>query len=174
MVCRVPGGWRVWAACHHELSLTASDTKRYARRVLSSRVQSGARRAAACWVCLVLALALGGVGAPVGLAAGLGGTGALNELTEGEPETSTTPTTSTSAVPSETTNSRSLIFLALGAAVLVLSAIAFVIVRDARRRAPAGDPEVLERESAQDQAIKLQRRRAKAKAARKQRKRTRQ
>ena len=53
------------------------------------------------------------------------------------------------------------------------SEIAVVIVRDARRVAPAGDPESVERGLARDSAARLRKRRAKAKAARQQRKRNR-
>jgi hypothetical protein len=141
--------------------------------VPSSPVESIGRHVRAGSLCLVLVLALGGFAPAAALSAGLGGSGALNELTEGQPETTTTATTSTSAVPTETTNSHTLIFAALGAAVLVLSGIAFVIVRDARRVAPAGDPEVIERESAHEQAVRLRKRRVKAKAARRQRRRNR-
>ena len=58
-------------------------------------------------------------------------------------------------------------------AVALLVAIAYVIVRDARRMAPAGDPQVAEARSAHDSAATLRKRRAKAKAARQQRKRNR-
>jgi hypothetical protein len=171
MVCRRHCG-RV--GCASATALAVTDTRRYARRVLSSRVEPSRRRVAACCVCFALIATLGGTGAPAAFAAGLGGNGALNELTEGEPEATTSTATSATTSTTETTNSHTVIFLALGAAVLLLSAIAFVIVRDARRMVPAGDPEVVERDSAHEQAVKLQRRRAKAKAARKQRKRTRQ
>jgi hypothetical protein len=123
----------------------------------------------------VTALALAGPAAPSASSAGLGGGSAFSELTESQPETtSTTPKTTTNAPsPSEPTNSHTTILLALGAAVLLLSAIGVVIVRDARRVAPAGDPDAIERESARDSAARLRKRRAKAKAARQQRKRNR-
>ena len=56
-----------------------------------------------------------------------------------------------------------------------MSVIAYVIVRDARRRAPVDDEDVDAKEAraAHDQSVRLQKRRAKAKAARAQRKRTR-
>jgi hypothetical protein len=58
------------------------------------------------------------------------------------------------------------------AAGLLLSVIAFVIVRDARRIAPVTEAELSGR-SARDQAARMRQRRAKAKAARRQRKRNR-
>ena len=56
---------------------------------------------------------------------------------------------------------------------VLLGVIAFVIMRDARRLAPATDAEMAERSSASDSAVALRKRRAKAKAARRQRKRNR-
>ena len=66
-----------------------------------------------------------------------------------------------------------MILLAGAAAALLLAGIAFVIVRDARRFAPANDADVIEARSAHDTAVRLRKRRAKAKAARQQRKRNR-
>jgi len=65
------------------------------------------------------------------------------------------------------------VVIALVAAVALLIAIASVIVRDARKVAPAGDPQIAEARSAHDSAATLRKRRAKAKAARRQRKRNR-
>jgi hypothetical protein len=130
-----------------------------------------AARAAVCAAALVLALAL--VCTPVALAATFEGSGALSKLQgsgeETQTQTATTPNTGTT----EPSNSKGLILVALGAAVVLLSGIAYVIVRDARRVAPAGDEDLLERRSAHDQAVTLAKRRAKAKAARQQRKRNR-
>jgi hypothetical protein len=126
--------------------------------------------------CLLLVFALSGVPAPVAGAAGLGGG---NPLTEGsaEPEaTTSTPTTTTTATAStETSNTKSssVIVIALGAAVVLLAGITFVIIRDVRRVAPADDAEMAQRSSANDAAVALRRRRAKAKAARQARKRNR-
>jgi hypothetical protein len=130
----------------------------------------------ACALCLAALLAVGIAGAavPAAFAAGLNSGGALSQLTEGEAEetkTSTTSTTGTSGV--ETTNSHTLILGVSGAAIVLLSGIAFVIVRDARRVAPATEQEMIQGSSASDTAARLQKRRAKAKAARKQRKRNR-
>lgn len=151
---------------------------RYAREV-SSRLHpvSLNLRLRACALCLVALLALGGAGAitPTAIAASLNNGGALNQLTEGEPEETKTSTTSTtsSTNSSEPTNNHTVILLALAAAVLLLSGIAFVIVRDARRVAPATEREMIQGSSASDTAVQMQKRRAKAKAARKQRKRNR-
>jgi hypothetical protein len=65
------------------------------------------------------------------------------------------------------------VIIAVAAAVALLVAIAFVIVRDARRVAPAGDGPLNEARAARDTAVALRKRREKAKAARRQRKRTR-
>ena len=88
---------------------------------------------------------------------------------EGPATQTTAKTTSTEPV----SNSKSVIVLALVAAVLLLIAIAFVIVRDARRHAPEGDPQLTEAGAAHDATVRLRKRRAKAKAARQQRKRNR-
>jgi len=83
-----------------------------------------------------LLFALVGASAPGVWAAGFEGSGAGSQLTKAAPETTTTATTATTPT-TETTNSKSTILIAGIAAVLLLSGIAFVIVRDARRVAPA-------------------------------------
>jgi hypothetical protein len=127
-------------------------------------------------LCLLLCTALAGLAAPDAMSAGLGGGNSLGELAQ-QPETPTTPKTATSTTATETTNSdsnsRLMLILGVCAAVVLLGGIAFVIVRDARRVAPVGDADALERGSARDSAAQLRRRRAKAKAARQQRKRNR-
>jgi hypothetical protein len=107
------------------------------------------------------------------VAAGFEGSGALSELTQGGTETTPTQTQTTSSATTETSNSKSLILIALGAAVVLLTGIAYVIVRDARRVAPAGDEDLLESRADRNAAVALAKRRAKAKAARQQRKRNR-
>ena len=131
--------------------------------------------ALACLLAAVLATA---IAATPTSAAGLG-SGAFNELTAGQ-EQATTPTTPARTTSGEaattstsSSNSSSLILGASVAAILLLAAIGLVIVRDARRVAPAGDPEMLEVRASHDAAVRLRRRRAKAKAARQQRKRNR-
>lgn len=120
---------------------------------------------------IVLAVAL----SPQAFAANLGGS-AFGELTGGA-QSQPTPTTQTVA-PARTattasTNSKTVVLLALVAAIALLSVIAFVIVRDARKVAPAIDTDLLEARSSHEAAVQLRRRRAKAKAARQQRKRNR-
>jgi len=102
--------------------------------------------------------------------AALGGSSAFSELTEGQTETTPTQTTATTASMETTSNSRNLIVLASGAAVLLLAGIAFLIVRDARSVAPAGDGLLGKGGSGHDTATMMRKRRAKAKAARRQRK----
>jgi uncharacterized protein HemX len=125
----------------------------------------------------VTALALTGVAAPVAIAetAASGGGNAFSELTKGGQETTPTTTTATTAATESTssTNSSKVVLLALVAAVALLIAIAFVIVRDARRVAPADDGQLASETTARDTAAQMRKRRAKAKAARQQRKRTR-
>jgi hypothetical protein len=134
-------------------------------------------------LCLLLALAI--VALVPALMAGpasaseVGSNNALQELTGGEgssssSRTATTATTSTtSSSGGSSSTSRTLILAASGAAVALLLAIGFVIVRDARRVAPAGDVDVVEARAGHDAAVRLRKRRAKAKAARAQRKRNR-
>jgi hypothetical protein len=127
-------------------------------------------------VCVVLLAALSGPATSTALAAGgsVNSEGAFNQLSEAASKESTqTQKTETTATTEKTSNSKKTIVIALVAAVVLLSGIAYVIVRDARRVAPAGDPQLAEARSAQDHAVALRKRRAKAKAARRQRKRTR-
>jgi hypothetical protein len=124
----------------------------------------------------VLLITFAGPAASTALAA-VSSEGAFNQLSEAATKESTqtqaTETTGTGTTTEKTSNSKKTIIIALVAAVVLLSAIAYVIVRDARRVAPAGDPQLVEARSAHDQAAQLRKRRAKAKAARRQRKRTR-
>jgi uncharacterized protein HemX len=105
------------------------------------------------------------------MATGLNSGGALGKLTEEAPEeeTKTTTTATTSTSSAEPTNSHTTILLVLAAAVVLLSGIAVVIIRDARRVAPATEREMIQGSSASDTAARMQKRRAKAKAARRQR-----
>lgn len=91
----------------------------------------------------------------------------------GAGESTTTPTTATTATTETTSNSHKTILIAMAAAVVLLSGIGFVIVRDARRVAPATEAEISEPRSARNTAVMMRRRRAKAKAARVQRRRNR-
>jgi hypothetical protein len=134
----------------------------------------GLRAALACGFVATALLAAAAPGSA--LAAGLGGSNSLNELTGGAPETQTATTATTAKTSTESSSgstSRTLILGALGVAVVLLSGIVFVIVRDVRRVAPAGDADLIEARASQDAAVRLRKRRAKAKAARRQRKRNR-
>jgi hypothetical protein len=122
---------------------------------------------------VLLLLALAGVCAPAAISATLGGGSALSELTEGQPETTPTQTTATTTASSESTsnsNSGTILLLAGGAAAALLIGIAYVILRDARKVAPAGDGLLGDSGSGRDTAAMMRKRRAKAKAARRQRK----
>ncbi|HEX7609536.1 MAG TPA: hypothetical protein VF380_02585 [Solirubrobacteraceae bacterium] len=146
----------------------------------SSARRSPALRLRHLFLCVGCALLLGAASAPPAISAEATGGNAFSELAAGAGSEANTPTTKTitaTKTSTETTTgtSKTVILLALVAAVILLSAIAFVIVRDARRVAPATEADLAEGEarSAHDAAVKLRKRRAKAKAARKQRKRTR-
>ncbi len=151
--------------------------QRYARRVSERHHRSPGRSARAWLVAVALVLALVAASAPPLHAATLGNGGALNRLTEEPPETTSTAKTATSSASSEKSgsNTQKVILLATVAAVALLVGIAFVIIRDARRMAPAGevDLELSERSAEHDAAVRLRKRRAKAKAARQQRRRNR-
>lgn len=117
------------------------------------------------------------------MAASAAGGSAFSELTEGGKQTSTatrTPTTTTAKTEStaSTTTSNadtsSVLLLGLIAAGALIAGIAFMILRDARRMAPIPDGQVTaEGRPARDVAATMRKRRAKAKAARRQRKRNR-
>jgi|HubBroStandDraft_2_1064218.scaffolds.fasta_scaffold154094_2 hypothetical protein len=134
------------------------------------------RRSLTACVCVLGALVLSsGITTPARAATAVGGGNAFSELTQGGQETTPTTTATTATTETSTTsssNSSKVILLALVAAVALLVGIAFVIVRDARRVAPVEDG-VVTGGSARDTAAQMRKRRAKAKAARRQRKRTR-
>lgn len=108
--------------------------------------------------------------APATTFAAVGGSGAFSELTEGQTETTPTETTTTAATTETTSNTGSVLWIAGGAALLLLGGIAFLIMRDARSVAPAGDGLLGKGGSGHDTAAMMRKRRAKAKAARRQRK----
>lgn len=127
------------------------------------------------WALALLAsLALAGLHAPVAMSALTEGN-LQSKVAESTPETEATKTTTTTATgtTSEPSNSDTVLILGLVAAVVVLGAIVFVIMRDVRRVAPATDPDLVEERAARDTAVMMRKRRAKAKAARQQRKRNR-
>jgi ABC-type Fe3+ transport system permease subunit len=124
----------------------------------------------------VLLLACGALLAPTGaLAAESLEPNSFNELSEkASQETTPTETTSTTSTEqTETKNSSKTILIAAGAAVVLLAVIGFVIVRDARRVAPAGAEDFAEGKRGHDPTVRRRNRRAKAKAARQQRKKNR-
>lgn len=129
--------------------------------------------ASACALCLATLPMLAGASVQAASAAGFEG-GSLNKLTEGqEAETSTTSTAANTTKSESTGTSSSILFIVVGTAVVLLAGVAFVIMRDARRVAPATDVEFAQAASARRSEEALRRRRAKAKAARQQRKRNR-
>jgi hypothetical protein len=136
--------------------------RRYARRVSS-------RALIPLCICAILAVAFA---VPATSQAALGGGSAFSELTEGQTQTETTPTETTTTVASTETTSKSggVLVIAGGAALLLLGGIAFLIMRDARNVAPAGDGLLGKGGSSRDTAAMMRKRRAKAKAARRQRK----
>jgi uncharacterized protein HemX len=102
--------------------------------------------------------------------------GAINELrSKAQQETTPTTTTATTASTesSSSSNSGTLIVLATAVAIVLIVGIGYVIFRDARKVAPAGDPQLAEATGARRPATRLHKRRAQAKAARRQRKRNR-
>jgi hypothetical protein len=127
------------------------------------------RRLVSLAVCAVFALVLV---APASAPAALSGGNSFSELTEGQTESTSTETTATTttAAGSSTSSSKGTILLAGAAALLLLGGIAFLIVRDARSVAPAGDGLLGKGGSGHDTAAMMRKRRAKAKAARRQRK----
>ncbi len=131
-------------------------------------------------LCAVAALVSAGVCVPAAVAASAGGGSPFSELTEGgkEASTSTTPTTatteSTASTATSNSNTSSVLVLGLAAAGALIAGIAFMILRDARRVAPVPDGQVTGAgRPARDAAATMRKRRAKAKAARRQRKRNR-
>jgi hypothetical protein len=170
-----------------------SPGSRYPRCVFGDRSKLWRSRIGCLGVAMVLLLSLSGAGASAALAASappqpnsgaaVGGANttpegangnAFNELSQGggEPETQTQSTGNRIAT-TPPKNSKKTVLVIVIAALAVLVAIAFVIVRDARRVAPAGDPQLAEARSAHDSAATLRKRRARAKAARQARKRNR-
>jgi hypothetical protein len=124
---------------------------------------------------LLVAISLGGMSSAAYGETSVEGGSAFNELSQKaqEQEATKTTATTTTTVKKETGTSRSTIFIGIGAAIVLLLSIAYVIVRDARKRAPADDPGDVEARVNRDIALHQRKRRAKAKAARQQRKRNR-
>jgi hypothetical protein len=123
----------------------------------------------------LLAVSLAGMSSTA-LAASVEGGNSFSELSRKAQEqevTTSTESTSSTGTKKETRNSKTTILIGIGAAMVLLLGIASVIVRDARRRAPAEDPGDIEARVNRDLALAQRKRRAKAKAARQQRKRNR-
>lgn len=141
-------------------------------RVREEREDRRPRLRARAALLLVLAMLAGGtVGAPVALGAGIEGGNSFNELSsKAQEEENTTSTAATTGTATEAHNSNETIFIGLGAAAVLLLGIAYVIVRDARRVAPAGADDIGEGRPARDRAVQHRKRRQKAKAAKAQRK----
>jgi hypothetical protein len=130
-----------------------------------------------CALVVLLTVSFGGISATANAISSVEGGNSFNELSQKAQQqepTKTTQTTETAVVKKkETGTSRTTIFIGIVAAIVLLLAIAYVIVRDARKRAPAEDPGDLEARENRDLALHQRKRRAKAKAARQQRKRNR-
>jgi hypothetical protein len=132
-------------------------------------------------LCAVAALVPAAVCAPFAVAASAGSGGAFSELTQGGKGASTgtaptrTATTkeSTASTSTSNANTSSVLVLGLAAAGALIAGIAFMILRDARRVAPVPDGQLAGGRPARDVAAMMRKRRAKAKAARRQRRRNR-
>ncbi len=125
---------------------------------------------------LVLVIVLACASAPAAvLAASLEGSNFQKELVEGTGESSETTKTVKATSSSDETNGKSGSTVALVIVIggVLLLGIAFVIVRDARRVAPASDGDLVQGTTPRHSEAALRRRRAKAKEARRQRKRNR-
>jgi hypothetical protein len=148
--------------------------RRYARgvsREASKQGRENRRRGLRGRAALVLAVATIGAGATTGSASAaesVEGGNSFNELSQ-KAQQETTPTettaTETTGTAAEVHNSNKTIFIGIGAAIVLLIAIAFVIVRDARRVAPAGAEEFGEGKSGRNMAVQRRNRRKKARAA---------
>lgn len=142
------------------------------RRSLSTGRTAGRAGAALALVLAAFAFAP----TPLAVAASFESGGALGNLTEGAPEEQTTTaakTANTGSSEETTHNSSSTVAIVIAIGGVLLAGVAFVIVRDARRWAPAADAELVDAGGSRHSPAALQKRRAKAKAARKQRKRNR-
>jgi len=150
---------------------------RYPRRVSVRTERTLPTPRASLAVLAVFAALCGCLLAPAGAAASsIEGGNSFSELSqkaqEEEPR-STSKTSTTSTESSESHNSSKTLLVGLGAAVVLLLAIGVVIVRDARHVAPAGAEDFTEGKRASDRVARRRNRRAKAKAARRQRKKNR-
>ena len=124
-------------------------------------------------MCALLAVLLLAPATPAARAAGnIEGGNAFSELSQkAQEEPATTETTNGTATKEEARNNSKTLLIGIGVAVALLLAVAYVIVRDARRAAPVGAEDMFERRKGHDAAARRRKRRAKAKAAKAQRKR---
>jgi predicted metalloprotease len=127
---------------------------------------------------MLLALAPACAAAPAAMAAGFS-EGSFNELKNKAQERTFSQTTAKTASTESTSSSGSssssgtLLVLGGGVAIVLLVGIGYAIFRDARKVAPAGDAQLAEVAGTRRPATRLHKRRAQAKAARRQRKRNR-
>jgi hypothetical protein len=114
-------------------------------------------------------------GAGEAAAAAAAGSNSFSELSSAATRATSTQRTTTQGSQSNGSSSisTSTVLLALGGALVLLIAIGYVIARDARKVAPAGDGPLGEAVGARNAGARLRKRRARAKAARQQRKRNR-
>lgn len=147
--------------------------RRYARgvsREASKQGRANHRRGLRERAALALAVAMIGGGAMTGSASAaesVEGGNSFNELSQkAQQETTPTETTATTTgTEAEVHNSSKTVYIGIAAAIVLLIAIAFVIVRDARRVAPAGAEEYGEGKSGRNMAVQRRNRRNKARAA---------
>lgn len=156
--------------------MSGGSALRYARDV-SGRAHRTPRdlTTVLCLLATLVLLAVPTIGVSVAGATPVEGGNSFNELAQKaqaeEQATSTATTTNgETGTTTETKNSQTTIFIAVGVALVLLVGIAYVIVRDARRVAPAGDVAEIEARAVRDNAVQMRNRRAKTKAARQQRK----
>jgi hypothetical protein len=145
-----------------------------ARVFVSPRRLLGPARAFA--LATLLAVSLGGMSSAAYGITSVEGGNSFNELSQKAQEqepTKSTETTTTTATNKKQGTSRTTIFIGIGAAIVLLLAIASVIIRDAHKLAPADDPADVDARVSRELVLQQRKRRAKAKAARHQRKRNR-
>ncbi len=145
--------------------------RRYIRAVDALDRQRPARRRGRLWAAVVLALVIAAV---PGVARAQGPLGPLpaQPVTTPTVSTPTTVTTASSASSGGLSSTEQVALFAAG--VLLIAGIAFLIRRDARARTPAGRPSSdAPRATVRPRAKRVEQSRARAKAARRQRKRTR-
>lgn len=140
-------------------------------REASKRGRNERRRGLRERLALALAVAMivgGALAGGASAAESVEGGNSFNELSQkAQQETTTAETTGTetTGTEAEVHNTSKTVFIGIGAAIVLLLAIAFVIVRDARRVAPAGAEEFGEGKPGRNTAVQRRNRRKKARAA---------